>query len=150
MKSVKIRKANKKDIDEILNLLYQLQRPKPKTIPENMAFRKRILQYLDEKDKEIIIAEQSPKIIGLVSIMLLPRLNRTKLELYIPELVVLEDHRGLGVGKSLMESCVNTARKKKCFRIRLESGNQRKGAHLFYKKIGFEQSALSYTRTIKQ
>lgn len=148
MKNVKIRKANKKDIDEILNLLYQLQRPKPKTGTENMAFRKRILQYLDEKDKEIIVSEQNSKIIGLVSIMLLPRLNRTKLELYIPELVVSKDNRGLGVGKSLMKSCINTAKKKKCFRIRLESGNQRKDAHKFYKKIGFEQSALSYTMTI--
>lgn len=148
--NIKIRKAKEKDIGEILNLLYQLQRPKPKTTSENMAFRKRILQYLDEKDKEIIVAEQNSRIIGLVSIMLLPRLNRTKLELYIPELVISEDHRGLGVGKSLMESCVNMARKKKCFRIRLESGNQRKGAHLFYKRIGFEQSALSYTMAIKQ
>lgn len=148
--NIKIRRAKEKDIGEILNLLYQLQRPKPKTASENTAFRKRILQYLDEKDKEIIVAEQNSRIIGLVSIMLLPRLNRTKLELYIPELVISEDHRGLGVGKSLMESCVNTARKKKCFRIRLESGNQRKGAHLFYKRIGFEQSALSYTMVIKQ
>jgi ribosomal protein S18 acetylase RimI-like enzyme len=149
MKNVKIRKAHKKDIDEILNLLYQLQRPKPKTRSENAAFRKRILQYLGEKDKEVTVCEQDSKIIGLVSVMLLPRLNRTRLELYIPELVVSENHRGLGIGKSLMESCINTAKKKKCFRIRLESGNQRTGAHQFYKKIGFEQSALSYTRKIE-
>ncbi|TBR09999.1 MAG: GNAT family N-acetyltransferase [Candidatus Nitrosotenuis sp.] len=150
MKNIKIRKASKKDLDEILNLLYQLQRPRPKTSSEHTAFRKRIFQYLDENDKKIIVSECNSKIIGLVSIMLLPRLNRTKLELYIPELVVSEDHRGLGVGKSLIKSCVNIAKKKKCFRIRLESGNQRKDAHQFYKKIGFEQSALSYTMTIEQ
>lgn len=149
MKNVKIRKANKKDIDGILNLLYQLQRPKPKTNSESIAFRKRISQYLGEKDKKITVYEQNSKIIGLVSTVLLPRLNHTKLELYIPELVVSENHRGLGVGKSLMRSCVSMAKKKKCFRIRLESGNQRKGAHRFYKKIGFEQSALSYTMTVE-
>lgn len=148
MKSIKIRKANKKDLDEILNLLYQLQRPKPKTSSENIAFRKRILQYLGEKDKKIIVSECNSKVVGLVSTMLLPRLNRTKLELYIPELVVSENHRGSGVGKSLIKSCISMAKKKKCFRIRLESGNQRKGAHQFYKKIGFEQSALSYTMII--
>jgi ribosomal protein S18 acetylase RimI-like enzyme len=149
MINITIRKANKGDIDEILNLLYQLQRPKPKTNTESIAFRKQIFQYLDEKDKKIIVYEQNSKIIGLVSMMFLPRLNRTKLELYIPELVVSKDNRGLGVGKSLMESCVNMAKKRKCFRIRLESGNQRKDAHKFYKKIGFEQSALSYTMTIE-
>ncbi len=149
MRNIRIRKAGKKDINEILNLLYQLQRPRPKTSAESLAFRKRIQQYLGEKDKRILVDEQNSKVVGLVSMMFLPRLNRTKLELYIPELVVSEDHRGLGIGKSLIESCINIAKKKKCFRIRLESGNQREDAHRFYKKIGFEQSALSYTMTIE-
>ncbi|WP_445082612.1 GNAT family N-acetyltransferase [Candidatus Nitrosotenuis sp. DW1] len=148
MNNFKIRKASKKDINEILELLYQLQRPRPKTKAESLAFRKRIRRYFDEKDKIILVAKQNSKAVGLVSMMFLPRLNRTKLELYIPELVVSEDHRKSGIGKSLIESCIHTAKKKKCFRIRLESGNQRKGAHLFYKKIGFEQSALSYTMMI--
>lgn len=149
MNNIKIRKAGKKDINEILDLLYQLQRPKPKTISESLIFRKRICQYLNESDKKITIAEQDSKTVGLVSMMFLPRLNRTKLELYIPELVVSENYRGIGIGKLLIESCVKIAKKKKCFRIRLESGNQRKGAHQFYKKIGFEQSALSYTKTVE-
>nr|WP_042683716.1 GNAT family N-acetyltransferase [Candidatus Nitrosotenuis chungbukensis] len=144
----KIRKASKKDTNEILDLLYQLQRPRPKTNAESLAFRKQIHGYLDEKDEIILVAEQSSKVVGLVSMMFLPRLNRTKLELYIPELVVSEDHRKSGIGKSLIESCIHMAKKKKCFRIRLESGNQRKDAHLFYEKIGFEQSALSYTMMI--
>lgn len=148
--NIKIRKANKKDINEILNLVYQLQRPKPKTSSESLVFRKRIYQYLNEKDKKIIVAEQDSMIVGFVSIMLLPRLNRAKLELYVPELIVSKNHRGLGIGKSLIESCVEIAKKEKCFRIRLESGNQRKDAHQFYKKIGFEQSALSYTRIIER
>lgn len=149
MRNIKIRKADKKDVSEILNLLYQLQRPKPKTSLENVTFRKRIDQYLGDKDKRIIVAEQDSKIVGIVSMMFLTRLNRTKLELYIPELVVSEDHRRSGIGKSLMESCVKIAKKKKCFRIRLESGNQRKDAHRFYKRIGFGQTALSYTRVIE-
>lgn len=148
LQNLKIRKANKKDLNEILSLLYQLQRPRPKTSSKSLAFRKRIYQYFTEKDKKIIIAEQNSKIVGMISMMLLPRLNHSKLELYIPELVVLENHRGLGIGKSLMEFCVKIAKKKKCFRIRLESGNKRKEAHQFYKKIGFEQSALSYTKII--
>ncbi|MEM3024632.1 MAG: hypothetical protein QXW38_01930 [Candidatus Nitrosotenuis sp.] len=40
------------------------------------------------------------------------------------------------------------AKKKKCYRIRLESGYQRKTAHIFYKKLGFEQRALTYTLKI--
>ncbi|HSA98180.1 MAG TPA: GNAT family N-acetyltransferase [Candidatus Nitrosotenuis sp.] len=148
MDNVKIRKAGKKDAEKILSLLYQLQRPKPKTGAENAAFRKLVYQYLDCKGKKIIIAEQDSEVVGVVSMMLLPRLNRTKLELYIPEMVVSENRRGAGIGRLLMESCVRTAKKEKCFRIRLESGNQRKNAHRFYESVGFEQTALSYTRII--
>ena len=36
-------------------------------------------------------------------------------------------------------------KEKKCHRIRLESGNQRKDSHKFYEHLGFEQSALSFT-----
>ena len=148
MNNLKIRKAGKKDVNEILNLLYQLQRPKPKTLSEDTAFRKRILQYIDGKDRGVMVAEQDSEIVGMVSMMLLPRLNRTRSELYIPEMVVSESSRGMGVGKALMGSCVKIAKREKCYRIRLESGNQRKGAHRFYEKIGFEQSALSYTMAI--
>jgi ribosomal protein S18 acetylase RimI-like enzyme len=76
--------------------------------------------------------------------MFLPRLNRTRQELYIPELIVAKKYRRLGVGKMLIESCVGIAKRKNCFRIRLESGKQRKEAHKFYPSLGFEQSALSY------
>lgn len=145
---IRIRNAHKKDSDEILLLLYQLQRPMPKTGQEKLKFVKMISQYMDEKDKMIIVAEDDSGIVGLASIVFLPRLNRTKTELYIPELVVSERDRRLGIGKSLIESCVRIAKKKKCFRIRLESGNQRKAAHQFYRNIGFEQSALSYTMSL--
>ena len=148
LQKLKIRKANKKDVNEILNLLYSLQRPKPKTSLENLAFRKQIFKYIGDNDKKIIVAAYGSQIVGLVSIILLPRLNRTKLELYVPEIIVTENHRGIGIGKSLIDSCIEIAKKEKCFRIRLESGNQRKDAHKFYKKIGFEQSALSYTMSI--
>ncbi|MGQ0772551.1 MAG: GNAT family N-acetyltransferase [Nitrososphaerota archaeon] len=140
-----IRAASKNDIPSILNLLYQLKRPKPKTRSENARFGKQILRYLSDADKKILVAESDSGIIGLVSLVFIPRLNRTKLELYIPELVVAKGSRRSGVGESLIEYCIGIAKKKKCFRMRLESGYQRREAHKFYKKLGFEQSALSYT-----
>lgn len=145
---VKIRNANRKDVDEILLLLYQLQRPRPKTSSEKIKFARLVSKYLVEKDKKIIVAKDGAIVVGLASIVFLPRLNRSKTELYIPELVVSEGYRGRGVGKSLIDSCIKIAKKKKCFRIRLESGNQRKASHRFYKNIGFEQSALSYTMNL--
>ncbi len=144
MGSIKIRAATKNDVLRILELLYEMQRPKPKSKSEKAKFTKLVLQYLSDEDKKILMAVNDSKIVGLVSMVFLPRLNRTKQELYIPELVVTKKYRRLGVGKLLIESCIGIAKRKNCFRIRLESGNQRKEAHKFYKSLGFEQSSLSY------
>ena len=88
------------------------------------------------------------KIVGMVSVMFLPRLNQLTLEMYIPELVVLEKYQNHGIGKKLINSCITLAKEKKCHRIRLESGNQRKDSHEFYKHLGFEQFSLSFTKKL--
>ena len=77
--------------------------------------------------------------------MFLPRLNHTALEMYILELAVFEKYHSCGVGKKLASYCVALAKKKKCHRIRLESANNRRESHQFYKKLGFAQLALSFT-----
>ncbi len=95
----------------------------------------------------LVVAElDDMKIVGMVSVIFLQRLNRNSLEMYIPELVVLEEYHNQGTGKKLINSCIILAKEKKCHRIRLESGNQRKESHEFYKHLGFEQSSLSFTK----
>jgi GNAT superfamily N-acetyltransferase len=144
-----IREASDKDIPIILGLLYELGRPKPQKDSDVDTFRKLITKYLTDSDKQILVVVlDDVKIIGMVSMVFLPRLNRTTLEMYIPELVVLEKYHNQGIGKKLINSCIALAKEKKCHRIRLESGNQRKESHPFYKHLGFEQSALSFTKNL--
>jgi ribosomal protein S18 acetylase RimI-like enzyme len=149
LNDIKIRSAEKTDIDAILELLYDLGRPRPKNKSEKIRFGKQILLYITNRDKKILVAESNSKVVGAVSMIFIPKLNRINPELYIPDLVVAKGHRRLGVGKLLMDSCIGVAKKKNCFRIRLESGHQRKEAHRFYKKLRFEQSALTYTKKLK-
>ena len=146
-----IREASDKDIPIILGLLYDLGRPKPQKDSDVEAFRKLVKKYVTDLDKKILVAEfDDMKIVGMVSIVFLSRLNQTTLEMYIPELVVLEKYQNQGIGKKLINSCITLAKEKKCHRIRLESGNQRKESHQFYKNLGFEQSALSFTKNLKK
>ena len=145
---ISIIKATDKDIPFILELLYDLDRPIPIDEKEIKVFRNKIKDYFLDPQKTILVAKQDSKIVGFVSIILLRRLNRAKLEMYIPELIVTKQLRNLGIGKKLIQYCIDLAKKKDCYRIRLESGNQRKNSHKFYKSIGFEQSALSFTKHI--
>ena len=145
---ISIIKATDKDIPFILELLYDLDRPKPTDKKETQVFKNKIKDYFSDPQKTILVAKQDSKIVGLVSIIFLKRLNRVKLEMYIPELIVTKEFRYSGIGKKLIQYCIDLAKKKDCYRIRLESGNQRKESHKFYKCLGFEQSALSFTKHV--
>ena len=149
MANVTIRDATDKDIPIILGLLYDLGRPKPQQDSDVDSFRKLVKNYIQDSDKKLLVAVlDDVKIVGMISMILLSRLNRDTLEMYIPELIVLEKHQGQGIGKKLITSCITYATKKKCHRIRLESGNQRTNSHEFYKHLGFEQSSLSFTKNL--
>ena len=145
MDNVVIRNASEKDIPILLGLLYELGRPEPEKDNDIEIFERQATKYVSDSDKQILIAEHDGNVAGMVSIILLSRLNQKNYEMYIPELIVTEDYQNQGIGKELINSCINLAKEKKCHRIRLESGNQRKESHQFYKNLGFEQSALSFT-----
>ena len=149
MNNVIIRAASRQDILPILGLLDKLGRPKPQKDLDVDSFKKLVKKYITDSDKQILVAEfDNIEIVGMVSMVFLPRLNRATLEMYIPELVVLEKYQKQGIGKKLINSCIILANEKKCHRIRLESGNQRKESHQFYKNLRFEESALSFTKNL--
>ena len=146
MENTDLREASNNDIPIILGLLYELGRPKPETDSDVDSFRKLVKKYITDNDKKILLVQYNDaEIIAMVSIIFLPRLNQNSLELYIPELIVREKFQHKGVGKKLINYCMSIGREKKCHRIRLESGNQRKESHQFYKKLGFDQSGLYFT-----
>jgi GNAT superfamily N-acetyltransferase len=149
MYNVVVRTSSEKDIPVLLGLLYDLGRPKPQKDSDVEIFRKLVTKYVKDLDKTILVAEiDDIQIVGMVSMIFLQRLNQLTLEMYIPELVVLEKYQHHGIGKKLINSCIALAKEKNCHRIRLESGNQRKESHQFYKHLGFEQSAFSFTKSL--
>ena len=146
---VSVREASAGDVPAILELLYELGRPRPGAASDADAFGDMIKGYIADDDKGILVATaDGSEVAGVVAVMLLPRLNRTSLEMYVPELVVCRGSRRQGVGRELIDSCVRLARENGCHRIRLESGNSRISSHRFYEDLGFEQSSLSFTKDL--
>ncbi len=127
MSNVIIKVASSNDIPVILRLLYQLGRPKPQKDSDVDTFRRLVKKYVTEPDKKILVAVLDDiEIVGMVSMMFLSRLNHINLEMYIPELIVLEKYQNMGMGKKLITLCIIILKCKKYPRIRLESGNSRK------------------------
>lgn len=149
---IKLRLAKAAEVKSIIELLAQLDRPLPKDKYETKKFQKLIKSYIlsssAKANRGIILASTDSKIIGLVSFELLERLNQPLREFWIPDLVVSEEYRSRGTGKLLLQKCEFIAKRKKCYRIRLESRNDRIDSHNFYKGIGFQQIALTFEKRV--
>lgn len=147
MERLVVQEASSSDIPIILQLLYDLGRPRPQEDQDVDLFRKAVSRYISDGDKRMLVAvADDVKIVGMASAILLPRLNQKGAELYMPELVVFDGYRSRGVGRMLINACAKIAEEEGCHRIRLESGNQRTGAHAFYVRMGFDQTALSFEK----
>jgi ribosomal protein S18 acetylase RimI-like enzyme len=146
---VKLIQAKITDAKSIIELQAQLDRPLPKNKHQIRKFQQLVKDYIRLKDSRgIILATSNSKVIGMVSYILIDRLNQPLSELWIPELVVTNEYRNRGIGKRLVQKCESIARRNKCYRIRLESRNDRIDSHDFYKKIGFSQMALAFEKKL--
>jgi ribosomal protein S18 acetylase RimI-like enzyme len=149
---IKLRLAKATDVKSIIELLVQLDRPLPKDKYQTRKFQKLIKSYIlsspTKGNRGIILATTDSKVIGLVSFQLLERLNQSLREFWVPELVVAEEYRSHGIGNLLIQKCEFIAKRKKCYRIRLESRNDRIESHNFYKRIGFQQIALTFEKRV--
>jgi GNAT superfamily N-acetyltransferase len=149
MDNITIRESIHDDIPLILELLYELGRQKPQKDSELEKFEKLLKNYMQEDDKKILVAQDNDsKIIGMISMVFLSRLNQNTLEMYVPELIVSQNYRSKGIGKKLIDSSIEFGKEKKCHRMRLESGNQRIESHKFYKHLGFENSSVFFTKNL--
>ena len=149
MENISIRESTYDDIPSLLELLYELGRPKPQKDNELEKFTALLKNYMQEDDKKILIAQiVNSKIIGMISIVFLSRLNQNTSEMYVPELIVSQNYHSKGIGKKLLNFSIKLGKEKKCHRIRLESGNQRIESHKFYKHLGFEDSSIFFTKNL--
>ena len=149
MENITIRESTYDDIPSLLELLYELGRPKPQKDNELEKFTALLKNYMQEDDKKILVAQiDNSKIIGMISMVFLSRLNQNTSEMYVPELIVSQNYHSKGIGKKLINFSIKLGKEKKCHRIRLESGNQRIESHKFYKHLGFESSSIFFTKDL--
>lgn len=129
-----IREARDADWPAIALLLAQLGRPdvQPAAQDHHDLFR----SYLGRADTVALVAERDEKIVGFIDIEYRQRLNFDRPQAWIPDLIVSQDERGVGIGSALLRQAERLALERGCWGIALESANWRTDAHLFYKSLG--------------
>ena len=97
-----------------------------------------IYSVLESKDHTAFVAEYENKIVGWIGasqaimIEVMPHCE-------LNGLVINQDHRGMGIGKLLIDKVKQWAREKNNSKIGLRCNVKRTEAHLFYQHLGFTE-----------
>lgn len=158
MEKLKIRYAAENDIPGISRLLYQVHKVHSDVRPD--LFRPGGKKYTDDELKAIInddkrpvfVAESDNGVIGYAFCIHRQILNDTSLTdvrtLYIDDLCVDENARGLHTGTRLYEYVIDYARKKGYYNVTLNVWTENINAVKFYEHIGLKVQKIGMEKIL--
>ncbi len=141
---VRVRRATVPDFESVAQLLGELGRPAP-TAENRGALRGTFERHLARPGCASLVAERDGRVVGFMSIEFRDRLNWATPEAWIPDLIVTEPARGLGVGRALLDAGFREAVERKAHRVTLESGYNRQRAHAVYLAAGMTEAGKYFT-----
>ena len=104
-----------------------------KTLSEN------IQQYRQQAKQKSWVAEIAGQVIGCIAVAITDYLHRRGSFLRVMTLVVAQEHRRSGVGKSLISFAEQFSIEQGCVKIELTTAMHREklGSHQFYQSLGY-------------
>ena len=142
MSETTIRTADEGDAAVLAELMGMLGYP---TTSEAMAGR---LRRIAGREDYATFVAAAPDVIGLVSVMTGWGLNQDAPYARIIALVVDERRRGCGAGAALVRAAEAWAREAGAGSIHLTTANHRKGAHAFYRRLGYDDTGRRFYRSL--
>jgi GNAT superfamily N-acetyltransferase len=138
-RELRIRAAVPEDAEKIAALSTQLGYPSSAD-----QVRNRLARIRKDVEHAVLVVELPGRpIVGWVHVCV-SHLVESDPEAELGGLVVDEAHRGSGAGRLLMESAEEWARGKGLRSVYLRSNIIRKGAHEFYKRLGYHVVKTQY------
>lgn len=128
------REVHPADLPALISLMEQLGYP-----IEREAMRENIASYLALPNQKAWVAENEGVVVGCIAVAITHYFHRPSSFLRIISLVVNQEHRRLGIGKSLMSIAEKFAIERGCTYVELTSGVHRAklGSHQFYQSLGY-------------
>ena len=88
------------------------------------------------------VAEVDESVVGLATCHRFLALHKTEPVVWLTSLVVSSEHRGEGIGHTLVAACEEWAKEHGAERLSLTSATHREAAHAFYLNIGYEKTGV--------
>ncbi|MDR2624672.1 MAG: GNAT family N-acetyltransferase [Methanobrevibacter sp.] len=121
----------------ILRLYKQLI---PDEEPATLNKSKEIWKLIKKENIKYFVAIDDDKIVSSAFIAIIPNLTENGRPFGIVENVIVdEEYRGLGLGKTIMDKVIEYGKSQNCQYISLQSSNHRADAHKFYESVGFDR-----------
>lgn len=133
---ITVRVATTSDADDILALYDEFSRMlKAADVPSEVG-RAQLEEVLERPDTHVFIATWNGRAVGLLSFYILPNIRHGYKRGHVEDFFVSESARRQGAGSALFHAAKEYCRNNNLPVIKLDSGNQLKGAHLFYERHG--------------
>ena len=137
-----IRRAELKDVDELILLLKQLFSLEADFEFDAEKQQKGLVLLLDSKEAVILVAEADEKVIGMCTMQILISTVEGARVGLIEDMVVDERYRGKGVGAILLKTMEIEAVSLGLSRIQLLADLENKPALEFYQKNNWQKTQL--------
>jgi GNAT superfamily N-acetyltransferase len=153
MSDLLIRKAREDDLAEIIGLLAadvlggHGDTTEPGALPDYVRAFKRIAESPNDT---LYVAEMSGEVVGTFQATLITSLlGRGAAFMKIQAVHVRPGSRSKGVGSAMMRFAIEQARQAGARSVQLTSNKARHAAHLFYERLGFEESHVGFKLKFK-
>ncbi len=148
--NLKIREATLGDIDngllEVFIEGYRYHQNGRPDVFKNISdedLKKDLMQNFDGLTTIIILDDE--RIVGYLSYKIK---KHYAIKLHVDQLIILEQYRGKGLGKKLMDEAKKIARKNNCDRIELDCWLFNESALAMYEHIGYNRQRIIYEMKI--
>src|SRR6202012_3644442 len=154
MSDLTFRTATKDDLHAVVAMLSDDELAENRETPISGAgvseeYTKAFAAMEAEHYNHMLLAESGGKVVGCLQLVFLPGLSRKGTKRAVIESVrVTADQRGKNVGTALMKEAIRLAREGGCGLVQLDSDTRRARAHLFYRRLGFEQSHAGFKEAL--
>ncbi|MDX8345826.1 GNAT family N-acetyltransferase [Rossellomorea sp. YZS02] len=111
--------------------------------PNSSDFANVFDSLINDKSVDLIVAEKEQELIGYVLVLHHPAFYANEIVSWVEELLVLEQYRGKGIGRSLMSQVERLSKNRGSKLVALAT----RRADKFYKSIGYDESATYFKKT---
>jgi ribosomal protein S18 acetylase RimI-like enzyme len=144
---VRVWRAGPEDAPRVAELLAAFRNHMGRDQPEDAALRATVDRLLaDDRTEYLLAATGDGPAQGVTQLRFRWTIWWTAEDCWLEDLYVLDDARGAGLGRALVEAALERARERGCRRIDLDVDPDNAAAQALYESLGFRPGPQLYMR----